>query len=229
MKWIQYNSTLSLFLVHLNATSRPREITSTSTSKNKTKKLRCSNFMCLVVAAVLAGCGPRNRTPSAHVDANTRDETAASALWLQADIPGKPLNNVYLKGSAGNSDLSVAVDQNSVVKLTALATDNDSGIRNLSLNALVTVQRLGAGNSWFKLSDHVSRSFGVTSVPPTIPRDVPFTARVTGTVDFGALSQGADWVVVDVVSVAESGAPPASGQPAQTYTMALFWKRPGTP
>jgi hypothetical protein len=58
---------------------------------------------------------------------------------------------------------------------------------------------------------------------------VPLTARVTGTVDFGALSQGADWVVVDVVAVAESGAPPVSAQPVQTYTMALYWKRPGTP
>jgi hypothetical protein len=182
-------------------------------------------FLCLLSAMVLAAC----QTQTARVDANTQDATGASALWLQADIPGKPLNSVYLKGSPGNADLSVAVDQNSVVTLTALATDNDSGIRLLSLNALVTVQRVGAGNTWSKVLDHVSRSFGASSVPLTIPRDVPLTARVTGTVDFGVLSQGADWVVVDVVAVAESGAPPASAQPVQTYTMALFWKRPGTP
>jgi len=182
-------------------------------------------FCYLLAAMVLAAC----QTQTVKVDANTRDATGASALWLQAEIPGKPLSNVYLRGSPGNGDLSVAVDQNSVVTLTALGTDNDSGIRNLSLVALVTVQRVGAGNQWFKLLDHVSRGFGATSIPLTVPRDVPLTARVTGTVDFGALSQGADWVVVDVVAVAESGAPPASSQPVQTYTMALFWKRPGTP
>ena len=184
-------------------------------------------FLCLLSAVVLAACQTPPQT--VHVDANTRDTTGASALWLQADIPGKPLANVYLRGSPGNSDVSVAVDENSVVTLTALATDNDSGIRLLSLNALVTIQRVGAGGKWSKLLDHVSRSFGATSVPATIPRDVPLTARVTGTVDFSALSKGADWVVVDVVATAESGAPPASGQPVQTYTMALYWKRPGTP
>lgn len=198
---------------------------------SETKNRPYSMFFCLLSAAVLAAC--RTTTPppppSAHVDANTQDATGASALWLQAEIPATPFSNVYLKGSPGNSDLSVATDEDSVVTLTALATDNDSGIRSLSLNALVTVQRFAGGNRWTKLSDHVSQSFGVTSVPLTTPRDVPLTARVTGTVDFGALSQGADWVVVDVVAVAESGAPPASAQPVQTYTMALFWKRPGTP
>ncbi|MGQ0429481.1 MAG: hypothetical protein ACT4UQ_06090 [Gammaproteobacteria bacterium] len=192
-----------------------------------TKNRARATFFCLISAAALVACQPPASPATARVDATTQDTTSASALWLQADIPGRPLSNVYLKGSPGNSDLSVAVDQTSVVTLTALATDNDSGIRSLSLDALVTVQRLGAGNSWFKLLDHVSRSFGVTSVPLTIPRDVPLTARVTGTVDFGTLSQGADWVVVHVVAVAESGAPPAPR--VQTHTMSLYWKRPGTP
>jgi uncharacterized lipoprotein YajG len=84
---------------------------------NKMKNRHYSMFLCLLSAAVLAAC---QTPPSAHVDANTQDVTGASALWLQAEIPGMPLGNVYLKGSPGNSDLSVAVDQNSVVTLTAL-------------------------------------------------------------------------------------------------------------
>jgi len=176
-------------------------------------------------AAALAAC---QTTPSTVlVDANTRDQTAATALWMQADIPGKPLSNVYLRGSPGSSDVSVAVEPTTVATITALATDNDSGVQRLELFALVTIERV-SGGGWFKLKDHVSNNFGgVTSTP--VPGQVPFTARFSTTIDFNTLSQGADWVIVDLAAVATSGAPPASNSPAKTNVMTLYWKRAGTP
>jgi hypothetical protein len=189
---------------------------------------RGSGSLFIAGTLFVAGCQTQNPVPTAHVDATTQDTTSASALWLQASIPNEPLQNVYLKGSTNSSSLSVEVNSNSVVSLTALASDNDSGITSVSLNALVTIERAN-GNSWFMIQNHVSRSFGGNSVPATIPGDFPLTMRATGTVDFNTLSAGADWVVVDIAAQAVSGAPPASGQPVETYTMVLYWKRPGSP
>ncbi len=182
-------------------------------------------LLILPAVAALAAC---QTTPTTVlVDANTQDQTAATALWMQADIPGKPLSNVYLRGSQGSSDISVAVEPTTVATITALATDNDSGVQRLELFALVTIERV-SGGGWFKIRDHVSNNFGgVTSTP--VPGQVPFTARMSTTIDFGTLSQGADWVVVDLAAVATSGAPPASNSPAKTNVMTLYWKRPGTP
>lgn len=180
----------------------------------------------VLVAALLSACQTPPQTVA--VDASTRDQTPASALWLQADIPGKPLANVFLRGSQGSADVSIEVEPTSVVKLTALATDNDSGVQRLELFGLVTIKRVSGATGWFTLRDHVSNNFGgVTSVP--VPGPVPLTARMSTTIDFAALSQGADWVVVDLAAVATSGAPPASNNPAKTNVLVLFWKRPGTP
>ncbi len=182
----------------------------------------------LLSAALLVTLAACQSTPKAVlVDASTRDQTGASAFWMQADIPGKPLSNVFLRGSPGSGNVSVEVDPTSVVTITSLATDNDSGVQRLELFALVTIQRV-SGNGWFTIRDHVSNNFGgVTSTP--VPGSVPVTARMSTTIDFGALSQGADWVVVDLAAVATSGAPPASNSPAKTDIMVLYWKRPGTP
>ncbi len=190
------------------------------------KRNGIGRFLLIVpAAAALAAC---QTTPSTVlVDANTRDQTAATALWMQADIPGKPLSNVYLRGSQGSSDVSIEVEPTTVATITALATDNDSGVQRLELFALVTIERV-SGGGWFKLSDHVSNNFGgVTSTP--VPGQVPFTVRMSTTIDFGTLSQGADWVIVDLAAVATSGAPPASNSPAKTNVMTLYWKRAGTP
>ena len=133
----------------------------------------------------------------------------------------------YLRGSQGSSDVSIEVEPTTVATITALATDNDSGVQRLELFALVTIERV-SGGGWFKLSDHVSNNFGgVTSTP--VPGQVPFTVRMSTTIDFGTLSQGADWVIVDLAAVATSGAPPASNSPAKTNVMTLYWKRAGTP
>lgn len=182
-------------------------------------------LLSVLVAVLLSACQTPPQTVA--VDAATRDQTSASALWLQADIPGKPLANVYLRGSPGSADVSVEVEPTSVVKLTALATDNDSGVQRLELFALVTIKRV-SGSGWFTIRDHVSNNFGgVTSVP--VPGQVPLTAKMNTTIDFATLSQGADWVVVDLAAVATSGAPPALNNPAKTNVLALFWKRAGTP
>jgi len=181
----------------------------------------------LGAAMVAAFGGCQNPPKTVLVDANTRDQTAASAFWMQADIPGKPLTNVYLRGSPGSGNVSVEVGPTSIATITSLATDNESGVQRLELCALVTIQRV-SGGGWFTISDHVSNNFGgVTSTP--VPGPVPLTARMSTTIDFGALSQGADWVVVDLAAVATSGAPPASNSPAKTDIMVLYWKRPGTP
>lgn len=132
-----------------------------------------------------------------------------------------------MRGSAGSADISVEVQPTDVVKITALATDNESGIKRLELFGLVTIQRV-SGGGWFKIRDHVSDNFGgVTSV--VVPGDVPLTANMRTTIDFNTLSAGADWVVVDLAAVATSGAPPAAGNPAKTNVMTLYWKRAGTP
>lgn len=183
------------------------------------------SFLCSFVVSILSACQTPPKTVA--VDASTTDQTSASALWMQADIPGKPLSNVYLRGSQGSSDISVEVEPTSVVKITATATDNESGVQRLELFGLLTIQRV-SGSRWSTIRDHVSNNFGgVTSVP--VPGQVPLTASFTTTIDFNALSAGADWVVVDLATVATSGAPPASANPAKTNIMTLYWKRPGTP
>jgi len=181
--------------------------------------------LCGLLILTLAGCQTPPRTVA--VTQSTTDQTSASALWMQAEIPGKPLANVFLRGSQGSSNVSIEVQPTDIVKITALATDNDSGIQRLELFGLLTVQRV-SGNGWFKLKDHVSTNFGgVTSV--AVPGQVPVTARMSTTIDFNALSAGADWVVVNLSAVATSGAPPAAGNPAKTDILTLYWKRPGTP
>jgi hypothetical protein len=178
-----------------------------------------------LIAALLCGCVT---TETVRVDATTQDTTAASALWLQADIAGMPLQNVYLP-DANNADISVEVPANAQVRLTAVGTDNDSGVRRIEIAGLVTKYRLN-GTTWTRTMNNVSNNFGgITQVPLTTPRDVPKTARVSTTIDFATLTQGNEWVIVHLRAVAESGAPPISNQPASTRTLTLFFKQPGSP
>lgn len=179
---------------------------------------------------VLAGCPtPPTTTPTktVAVDQNTTDQTSASALWMQAEIPGKPLANVFLRGSQGSSNVSVEVQPTDVVKITALATDNDSGIKRLELFGFLTIAHV-SGSGWTYTKKLVSTNFGgLTSVP--VPGQVPLTATFNTTIDFNALSAGADWVSVNLTAVATSGAPPAAGNPAKTDILSLAWVRPGSP
>lgn len=189
--------------------------------------VRRSPFVAVPLLLALAGCKP-TPTPTVHVDAGTQDATPPSSLWLQASEPGKPLQNVYLRSRPGEGDLSVEVGEKSVITLTALASDAESGIRRLEIDALVTKKRV-SGNGWFTLLNHVSRGFGSMNLGVGWPIDAPTTAKITGVVDFGELSQGADWVVVDLAGVAFSGVSANDSNKAQTGTMVLYWKRPGTP
>ena len=186
-------------------------------------------FALFTLFMFLSACTTTSST--VHVDANTQDVTLPSALWLQADIAGRPLSNVYLKDPNNtNGDISMEVSANTVVRLTAVGTDNDSGVRRLELAGLVTAYRLSPPNRWVRMKDHVSDNFGgVTQIPLTMPRDVPKTAHMQTTIDFATLTQQYDWVIINLQAVAESGATPSSNQAATTHVMTLFFKRPGTP
>jgi hypothetical protein len=164
-----------------------------------------------------------------RVDATTQDTTAASALWLQADIAGMPLQNVHL-ADANNTDISVEIsDPNAQVRLTAMGTDNESGVRRIEIAGLVTTYTL-RGNSWVRGLDlHEDNFGGLAQTPLTTPRDVPKTARVSTTIDLATLTQRYQRVVINLKAVAESGAPPISNQPAGTRMMTLIYKQAGSP
>lgn len=185
-------------------------------------------FVLLPICMLLNSCTTTSNL--IHVDASTRDDTLPSALWLQADIAGRPLSNVYLKDPNVNGDISIEVGDKTVVRLTALGTDNDSGVRRIEIAGLISAYKFSPPTRWIKLKDHVSDNFGgITQVPLSLPRDVPKTARVETTIDFAIFSQQYDWVVINLQAVAESGAPPSLNQAATTNILTLYFKRPGTP
>jgi hypothetical protein len=179
-----------------------------------------------LAAALLCGCVT---TETVRVDDTTQDTTAASALWLQAEIAGMPLQNVYLP-DANNADIIVEIsDPNARVRLTAVGTDNDSGVRRIEIAGFVTTYTL-RGNSWSRGLDLHEDNFGSLVVTPlTTPRDVPKTARTSVTIDFATLTQRYQRVVINLKAVAESGAPPISNQPAGTRTMTLIYRQAGSP
>jgi hypothetical protein len=179
-----------------------------------------------IIAMLLCGCVT---TETVRVDANTQDTTAASALWLQAEIAGMPLQNVHL-ADANNTDISVEIaDANAQVRLTAVGTDNDSGVRRIEVAGFVTTYTL-RGNSWVRGLDLHEDNFGSrVQTPLTTPRDVPKTARTSVTIDLATLTQRYQRVVINLKAVAESGAPPISNQPAGTRTMTLIYKQAGSP
>ncbi|MGA8048900.1 MAG: hypothetical protein WCA09_01845 [Burkholderiales bacterium] len=184
-----------------------------------------SAVLCGPLLIALAGCQTPPKTVA--VDQNTTDQTSASALWMQAEIPGKPLANVFLRGSQGSSNVSVDVQPTDLVNITARATDNDSGIQRLELFGFLTIAHV-SGSGWTYTKKLVSTNFGgVTSV--LVPGQVPLTATFNTTIDFNTLSAGADWVSVNLSAVATSGARPAADIPAKTDILSLSWKRPGTP
>jgi hypothetical protein len=178
-----------------------------------------------LVAASLCGCV----TDTVRVDATTQDTTPASALWLQAEIAGMPLQNVHL-ADANNTDISVEFsDPNAQVRLTAMGTDNESGVRRIEIAGLITTYTLN-GTSWTRGIDLREDNFGSRAQTPlTTPRDVPKTARTSATIDFATLTQRYQRVVINLKAVAESGAPPISNQPAGTRIMTLIYKQAGSP
>lgn len=182
-------------------------------------------------AVALSACTPTGNTTSntIHVDATTQDDSVPSALWLQAEIAGQPLINVYLRDPNVNGDISIAVAPDAVVKLTAVGTDNDSGVRRIELAGLLSQHKVVNGG-WKVQKNLMHTNFGgLTQVPLTIPRDVPKTARFETAIDFGALTQDSDWVVVNVGAVAESGAMPSARFEAATSGITLYFVRAGSP
>lgn len=197
-------------------------------TSNNTRAIRAA--FCLAVVA-LSACTPTGNTTSntIHVDATTQDDSVPSALWLQAEIAGQPLINVFLRDPNVNGDVSIEVAPNAVVKLTAVGTDNDSGVRRIELAGLLSQHKVVNGG-WKVQKNLMHTNFGgLTQVPLTIPRDVPKTARFETTIDFGALTQDSDWVVVHLAAVAESGAPPSSNSAAATSGLTLHFLRAGSP
>jgi hypothetical protein len=179
----------------------------------------------VIALAALVGCHTMPQVVT--VTSSTTDATPPGAIWMQADVPGQPLANVYLRDPNAPADVSVTVNSSDVIKIAATSTDNDSGVKRLELYGLLTSAYVSNGR-WQYIQRYVSTNFGgVTSVP--VPGPVPLTAKVNTTIDFGQLSAGADWVSIQLVAVAESGAPPASGTPAKTDILSLSWKRAGTP
>lgn len=88
----------------------------------------------LAAASLLVACGP-----PASVTANAADTTPPSAVWLQADLTGRPLVNVMLGGGPVATEL-LATDSST---LTARADDPDGGLRALRIMVRTRRPRIG--------------------------------------------------------------------------------------
>ena len=187
---------------------------------------RASRARLLAAVAALgwAGCGS---TQTATVPAVGSDSTPPSAMWLQAALPGKPYLNVFLQDKSQPAPVTAEVSQTAVIKLTATATDNDSGIGLLEIGAFVTAATVDASGAWHKSKDLAPMSLGSFSVPLQFPRSAPLTAHVDATVDFGQLAAGADFYLLNISASAENGA----RTPGKTSTdvLSLYFKKAGTP
>ncbi len=87
------------------------------------------------LSACLTGC-----KSSSTVTANAADTTPPSAVWLQADVPGRPLANVVL-GEGPHAAGLTATDQ---AQITTRADDPDGGLRALRLMVRYRRPRLGS-------------------------------------------------------------------------------------
>jgi len=166
-----------------------------------------------------------------HVDTTKNDSTAPTVLWLQAAVAGKPNKLVMLKDATpGFPDISVEMKSPEIVKVTAMAKDDDSGIRRLEVSGLVTAYKLTPSNTWHMVKNKVHDNFGAYNIlPANLPQDYPVSSKVETQFDFGALALQYDWIIINLVAVAESGAPPSSNTAAVTNVMTLFYKKPGSP
>lgn len=183
----------------------------------------------LPLLAILGAC--TTVPPTAHVGTNATDTTAPTVLWLQAAVAGKPNNIVMLKDlTPGYPDISVEMRPPEIVKVTAMAKDEESGIRRLEIGGLVTAYKLRPDNTWHMVKNHVADNFGAYKISPAnLPQDYPVSPKVEAQFDFAALALEYDWITIHLQAVAESGAPPSANTPAVTNIMTLYYKKPGSP
>jgi len=179
--------------------------------------------------AILSACTTVPAT--IHVDTSANDTTAPTVLWLQAAVAGKPNKIVMLKDLTPSfPDISVEMRPPEIVTVTAMAKDDESGIRRLEIAGLVTAYKLTANNTWHMVKNHIPDNFGAYKIfPANLPQDYPVSSRVETQFNFAALAQEFDWIIIHLQAVAESGAPPSSNTPAVTNIMTLFYKKPGSP
>lgn len=83
------------------------------------------NRLAAISMLVLAGCHGKPQTLVVPVT----DPTPPDALWLQADIPGEPLANVMLGGTAANASAGHA----EVIRVTVRGTDSDGGLKRVRI------------------------------------------------------------------------------------------------
>jgi hypothetical protein len=145
----------------------------------------------LSIAILFTACGS-----TSTVTVPSTDPTIPNALWLQADVPGRPLGNAALGGAASTMELGEA----GTFKVTAMASDNDGGIREVRIFSDVTLVRgsqiIGPGLQ--------SGPIAVTPVSGGPGSVVPTTARVETNIDALAQLGGAHDITVRVWAEAEN-------------------------
>jgi hypothetical protein len=74
---------------------------------------------------LLSACPPSSN----QVKVPATDSTPPDALWMQADIPGKP----YLNVTPGSAPASTTLNDDATVRITALGTDSDGGAKEVRI------------------------------------------------------------------------------------------------
>jgi hypothetical protein len=90
------------------------------------------------VTLVFSGCGGGGGNT---VVVPSSDPTPPTTGWLQANIPNRPLANVYL----GSANASADMGENDMVRVTARGDDTDGGVQDVRIWASTTLYRARAG------------------------------------------------------------------------------------
>jgi hypothetical protein len=148
------------------------------------------------VACLLTGCPPSSSSTVTVPDATKGDPTPPGTLWLQADVPGRPLGNATLNGAASTMDLG----EPGTFTVTALGSDTDGGIREVRIFSDVTLikgsQIIGPGLQ--------SGPIAVTTVPGGPGSVVSRNARVQTKIDALAQLGSSHDIVVRLWAEAEN-------------------------
>lgn len=185
-------------------------------------------FTCAVLC--VSGCtttAPR----TVRVEVDNPDTTPPTVLTLQVRAPGQPAALVMDRqiNDPNFPDVTVEVGPNDQVQLTLVAKDEESGIQRLELAGLLTTYRL-SGTRWVRQFDHISKNFGVSAILPlTLPQDYPVSQSLDGVIDFSTLTASADWVIIELVAVAQNGSPQMRNTDSATRIVSLVFKKAGSP
>jgi hypothetical protein len=149
------------------------------------------------VVAVLAGCPPN------QITANASDTTPPSALWVQADVPGRPLANVYLNGGP----LAAPIAATQQASVTARTDDPDGGIKAIRLFTRPRRPRPGTQ----PLASFALASQTVSSA--TAGQPAPASASVSSTLQASPLTNGGWDGGIEIFAEAENYAGQISRSP----------------